>query len=189
MAVFNSTHAALGFAFNRASSQAPKSIMGAMIKTDRSGGEGSGLGGLDGIAQAAFIKARVERLGPLKSAVLCARYMSPYIMYGGGKIINSAWRAAVSTVMSHIRSELAMGDRGPAITTACVIRYYTPNDNRDTFIKMAEKIRYDRRTISEHYRKIALILGGARSGKRGLEAEAFDEIDAELTELGIVGSE
>lgn len=71
--LFDSAAAALAFAFNYSSQQYAETPMGKLLK-GQAIGNGKGLGGLDGAAQAAFVQAEVNRLAPMQRACIVARY-------------------------------------------------------------------------------------------------------------------
>lgn len=71
--LFNSTHAALTFAFEYGGQQSPRTPMTSLMRTANLG-SGKGLSGLDGAAQAGFILAEVCRLPDDQHNIIVARY-------------------------------------------------------------------------------------------------------------------
>ena len=102
--LFNSTHAALTYAFNYAGQQSPKTPLMSLIKNPGDGqlGTGKGLMGLDGAAQAGMILAEVCRLSDEQHNVIVARYGR--VMHEckccGQDAPSDEWRAAIDA-LSH----------------------------------------------------------------------------------------
>lgn len=99
--LFESTHAALVFAFSYAGQQSPKTPMTSLIRTAELG-SGKGLSGVDAAVQAGFILAEVCRLPDDQHNVIVVRYnkLKNECKCCGHERYNDEWSAAVDA-LSH----------------------------------------------------------------------------------------
>ena len=195
--LFSSAHAALVFAFNFSGQCYDRPMMNRLAAPAI--GSGKGLGGLDGAAQAGFIRAEVRGLGSLAEAILIAR-IAPRAMpchcrqsCCSGRKPNAEWVTAISHLADQARRSALLGCAANGIMRReYVVRYFTPKEQRISLEALAEKHDVDRNTASAHCSKVATWLGGlpVRKDKPavpGMEELAVAAIDQRLREIGMVG--
>lgn len=99
--LFAGTHQALTFAFRYSSQVSPKSPMASLLARAVGGGrKGSGLGGVDGAAQAGMILGALEHLSAEQRHVLIARYgdVTHDCPACGQPTASNEWRIAVDAL-------------------------------------------------------------------------------------------
>jgi hypothetical protein len=102
MELFKSADQAALFAYRFSSQQYPQSPMAKQMQKlgMASIGQGKGLSGLDGSAQAGIIKARIERIDPLQRACIVATFsarIEPCSCCGADKPLDE-YKEAVATL-------------------------------------------------------------------------------------------
>lgn len=195
--LFNSAHAALVFAFNFSAQQYDRPLMNRLAAP--AFGSGKGLAGLDGAAQAGFIRAEVSTLGKLAEAILIARTAPRYESCEcrssccSGKKPNKEWTNAIGVLADHVRNTALAGCTAHGLLRReYVVRYFSPKDQRVSLEALAERHDIHRDTASAHYGRVALLFGGSRKGRDttpGLEDAARNAIDDRFREIGLIGDE
>ncbi len=195
--LFVSSHSALVFAFNFSSQQYDRPMMNRLAAPAI--GTGKGLAGLDGAAQAGFIRAEVRDLGRLAEAILMARLAprsnpcSCRAPCCRGNKDNKEWTNAISFLADYVRHTALAGCTAHGMMRReYVIRYFTPKEKRVSLDALAEKHSVDRHAASAHCGKVAALFGGtaARRDKPaaiGLETVAMNAIEDRLRLIGMVG--
>ncbi len=173
--MFQSTHAALVFAFNFSMQQYDQPAMAKLM--GKGIGSGKGLVGTSGAAQAGMVLAAVERLDPIHRAAIYARFAPKFeeCPCCGGDKPTENWQHAVERLaawavpsgISHMRSRRMLiakffGVRGVEIKT------------------MSNDVGLNRNSLAERYREI-----GARLKKA--EDQAQVKLDDEFKQRGLVG--
>ncbi|MDR3087791.1 MAG: hypothetical protein LBU45_07565 [Azoarcus sp.] len=183
--LFESTHAALTFAFHFSGQNYQRPVMNRMVKNEPSG---KGLGGLDGAAQAGMIRAEVSALGRIAEAVITARY-APATLDCSCRAPcccrhkpNPEWRNAIATIADHMRTTALAGCTTTALMRRdYVIRYFSGHPSIDA---LSARHGLHRDSVSAHVAKVSRALYTKKGG--GLENEAFSAVDARMKACGMV---
>jgi hypothetical protein len=195
--LFNNAHSALVFAFNFSGQSFDRPMMNRLAAP--AVGTGKGLVGLDGAAQAGFIRSEVQRLGRLAEAILIARIApsstpcSCRSICCSGHKPNKEWADAISYLADQVRTTALAGcTANGMMRREYVIRYFTPKNKRRMLDSMAKKFDIDRNTASTHNSKVSSWLGGvpSKNGNSaiiGMEELARNAIESRLIEIGMVG--
>lgn len=194
--LFNTAHGALVFAFNFSGQSYDRPAMNRLATPAL--GTGKGLVGLDGAAQAGFIRAEVKAMGKLAEAIIIAR-IAPRSMpcqcrssCCSGQKPNKEWTDAIATLSDHVRTTALAGCIANGLMRReYVVRYFTRKDDRTSLLDLAEKYGIDRDTVSAHAGKVSVYFGGAQAKKNkpstiGFEQVAFNAIEDKLREIGMV---
>jgi len=179
--VFRSTHAALMFALNFTHGTLKRSTLAAMMS---SAGNGRGLGGLDGAAQAGMIRAELEKLAKLRRTILVARYVVATIPCDCGRSCcskireNAEWSEAVNCLSEYVLHEGLTGSVSHyRLRRALVMRYF---GQRQFLVSIAEQCGVNRDTASAYNQKIT-------ERFRQEERLANYEIEGLLKAIGVMG--
>ena len=193
--LFSNAHAALVFAFNYSAQYYAPPLMNRLASPGT--GSGKGLVGLDGAAQAGFIRAEVHSLGEIAEAILIARAAPRYESCScrapccSGRKPNKEWTAAIAVLADYVRTTALAGcTSNGLLRREYVVRYFSPKDQRTGLEALADKHGVHRDTASAHYGRVARLFGGSRKGREttpGLEDVAKNAIDDKLRALGLVG--
>ena len=195
--LFVSAHSALVFAFNFSGQNYDRPMMNRLASP--AVGTGKGLVGLDGAAQAGFVRAEVQGLGPLAEAILIARIAPRHMPCHcrssccGGKKANREWSNAIGYLADYVRTTALAGCTANGIMRReYVVRYFSRKEERTSLEDLSERHDVDRHTASAHASKVVVLFGGhqARKGAQpapGLEAVAMEAIEHRLREIGMVG--
>ena len=161
MAVFKSTYTALTFAFN---------FDGTNVTTPKIGvqpsGNGKGLGGLDGAAEAGNIKRIVGECGRYAENIAKARFMPRRIQCSCkrpcccGWMPNFEWRAAVRDIANEIRAVCFDGRNAYDYQARVVGRYFSKEIEREKFDDLADAIGFSDRTVRRHFDQVHSFLHG-----------------------------
>lgn len=181
-ALFESTHAALIFAFNATRSTQGQSAMARLM-----GGPlpaGRGLGGLDGAAQAGFILCEVAALIPrLRGQIITARFAVRSIPCDcgheccSGSRPNREWMRAIGEISDLVRTEALAGTVVNYTLRSIIVRRYF--GVHSSLKDAADASGVDRDTASSHAAKVIGYL-------KDQERLARFEIDGKLKAAGIV---
>lgn len=195
--LFESAHGALVFAFNFSGQCYDRPMMNRLASPTF--GTGKGLVGLDGAAQAGFIRAEVQALGKLAEAILIAR-LAPRSMpchcrqsCCSGKKPNKEWTDAIAFIADYVRNTALAGcTANGMMRREYVVRHFSRKEERIGLDDLAEKHDINRHTVSAHAAKVALLLGGQQAKKDkpaapGLESAAMNAIEDQLRDIGMVG--
>jgi hypothetical protein len=194
--LFASAHAALTFAFHFSEGAYDRPVMNRMADTTR--GEGSGLAGLDGAAQAGMVRQEIQQLGPLKVALLIARSAPPTVPCDckasccSGHKFSQEWQNAISYLADHVRrTALAGCTSNSLLRREYVLMQFAPKSQRPSFSDLAAKHGVDRHTVAAHAQKVATYFGGSRSkkGRRaapGIEEDAMKAAEDTLRACGLI---
>lgn len=177
-AVFTSTHSALKFAFNFTHGTVQKNILDLS-----NSGNGRGLAGLDGAAQAGMVLGEIDRLSILSRNLLRGRYgvrtnnCSCKAPCCNGYRVNGSWGEAVDYLAEYLLlAELHEKIWHQKLRRALIIRYF---DVKQPFTEIATSCGLKRDTASNYYKRVVEHL-------RKQERHAFVTIDARLQAVGIV---
>jgi hypothetical protein len=189
--LFRSPHAALVFAYSFVA-QPERPLMNRMGQ-DYSP-PGKGLGGLDGAAQAGFIRAEVEQLGKLVEAIIIARF-APHALpctcrspCCSGRKSNKEWRVALAVIADRARTNALAGCTSTGIMRlAYVERHFCRKDERINLDKLADRLGMHRNTVQDHARRVHVWLAGTRGkvGIPGMEDAAINAISERLIGQGV----
>lgn len=171
--LFDSTHAALTFAYNFQGSPA-LSVVNQMA--NKPGPMGKGLGGLDGAAQAGIIRRKVASLGKLHESIIIAEYAqrSRLCPCCSGPTFNQEWKDAIGYIADIVRTEaLSEHKTTHPIRRACVEKFFGLNFN---VLKTAENLAVERHAL-------AVMIGKARKYLRTEQDRAHTAIDGCLSKL------
>lgn len=195
--LFDTAHGALVFALSFSSQAYDRPMMNRIAAPAI--GSGKGLVGLDGAAQAGFIRAEVRALGKLGEAILFAR-IAPRTMpchcrsaCCSGLKPNREWTDAIAYLADHVRTTALAGcTANGVLRREYVVRYFTRKEERMSLEALAEKHSIARNTVAAHAAKVTALLGGERTrkgaaGVPGLEQMALDAIEDRLRSAGMVG--
>lgn len=196
--LFNTAHGAIVFALNFSGQSYDRPIMNRMADEPRPAGKG--LSGLDGAAQAGFIRAELKALGRLAESILIARIAprtTPCTCRASccsGHKPNKDWTDAIAFLADHVRTTVYAGCVvNGLMRREYLVRYFTKKEDRVSLEALAEKYEIDRHTVSAHNSKVAAWLGGvpARKDKPamlGMEQAALNAAEDRLREIGMVGT-
>jgi len=190
MAVFKSTHTALTFAFN---------FDGTNVTTPKIGlpppaGNGKGLGGLDGAAEAGNIKRIVHECGRYAENIAKARFMPkrlpcsckrPCCM---GWTPNFEWKSAVREIADEIQAVCFDGRNAYDYQARVVGRYFSKEMERENFADLADAVGFSERTVRRHFDQVSSFLHGNKTYK-GSEQVVIERIDNALRYAGVVGED
>lgn len=195
--IFTSAHAAMVFAFNFSSQNYDRPMMNRLASP--AVGTGKGLVGLDGAAQAGFVRAEVQGLGPLAEAILIARIAPRHMPCHcrssccGGKKANREWSNAIGYLADYVRTTALAGCTANGIMRReYVVRYFSRKEERTSLEDLSERHDVARNTVSAHASKVATLFGGYQAKKDkeavpGLEVAAMNAIEERLRQIGMVG--
>lgn len=194
--LFPSAQAALTFAFHFTQGAVDRPAMNRLA--DGPAGEGSGLAGLDGAGQAGLIRQEIAELGPLKEAMLMARWAPPSVPCAcaasccAGYKFSQDWHQAINLISEHVRKTALAGcTTNNLLRREYVLMLYAPKDQRATIQDLANRHGVDRHTVGTHAAKVATYLGGSRSKKGnrrplGMEERAMVDIEEKLKLVGMI---
>lgn len=195
--LFQSAHAALVFAFNFNMQQYDRPLINKLAGGSLPGG-GRGLSGIDGAAQAGMIRAELERLNPVRKAMVVAS-VAPREIYAGrsmspGKEMrpNPEWKEAVMIVSWDMAAAALSGCISHrALRAGIVARCFGV---KVSLVELAERCGVAQNTATNHYQRIRNYLHGTRGGASaapviGEVRRALDEIEARLIAAGMVAYE
>lgn len=195
--LFNSAHSALVFAFNFSGQAYDRPTMNRMAAPSL--GNGKGLVGLDGAAQAGFILAEVKALGKMAEAILIARLAprsTPCMCRAAccsGQKPNKVWTDAIAFLSDHVRTTALAGCiANGMMRREYVVRYFTRKDDRTSLEDLAKKYDIDRHTVSAHAGKVTAYFAGVQAKKNkpatpGFEEVATNAVEDRLRNIGMVG--
>lgn len=180
-AVFASAHAALKFAFNFSHGTLKRGTIGALAG---GGGNGRGLGGLDGAAQAGMILLELDALSKVGRNIVAARFAPQAEPCGcrsrccRGYAESQAFVDAVETLTEVILLEGLTGTISHyRLRRAVVLRYFGV---RMSFPEIAAACRVNRDTACDLNKRVVERL-------KAEEARAMAAIEDRLRRAGIVG--
>lgn len=191
--LFTSAHAALVFAFNFNMQQYDRPLMNKLAGTPAGGGKG--LSGIDGAAQAGMIRAELDRLNPIRKAMVTAS-IAPRQVYAGksdpGKgewRPNPEWQTAIMTISWDMASSALSGCiSNRALRAGIVARCFGAKVNLS---ELAEYCEVAQNTATNHYQRIRNYLNGTRGGSGtepiiGEVRRAMDDIERRLLAAEII---
>jgi hypothetical protein len=181
--LFMSARSALVFAYNFSGQSLARPPVNRMAAP--SAGTGKGLGGLDGAAQAGFIRREVKVLGTLPEAILIARIAPRSTPCGcralccSGQKPNREWIDSINLLADHMRQTALAGCTSNGLMCReYVLRHFTVSTSRTSFEKIAEGYEVNRQTVGSHAGKVAKLL-------RALEHAADGAISDRLRMIGM----
>ncbi|KAB1444947.1 hypothetical protein [Bordetella bronchiseptica] len=194
--LFASAAAALAFAFNFSMQQYDRPLMN-RVAAGPGSGNGLGLVGNDGAAQAAMIQRRIATLTPRHQALLTTRFAPPTMdcfcdaPCCGGTRPNFLWQSGVRLVADAAEKE-ALTDCtiNRALTLALVAKLFDKRPG--TLAAIAVDVEVATNTASKHHARLRAWLYGDewKSGRlenAGVDAQALAAAERVLREAGIVG--
>lgn len=150
---------------------------------------GSGLGGLNGAAQAGMIRREVSSAGKLIESLITAKYAPMWLPCScghaccSGKIENREWAEAIPYIVLDVSKNALRG--ADQVTVAwCVKAYYSGMQVPATIIASYAGVHVS--TITRQMKDIKAYLRGTRK-KEGMDAVAYRAVDRILVDKGIVG--
>jgi len=177
-ALFTSAYNALVFAYNYNDATYGRSMMSKMAS---SSGDGNGLGGLDGAAQAGIIKSKTRVLGPFLEAALIVRVairsMPCHCLSSccSGQKINKEWQSAMwlltNTLDPKITSKITH-----YLRVDFVIKHYFQDV---TFVDLENVYKINHQTLSKYMASISKTL-------KQNEQTAWAAITESLKEAGLI---
>ena len=195
--LFSSAHDALVFAFNYSGQRYGQTPMS---KIAAPAAPGKGLSGVDGAAQAGFIRAEVAAIGRILEAILIARF-APHTVPCScrrscciGKKPNGEWTGAIHLLADHLRDEVLKN----CVTSwdmriQYIMRQFLPKGSAATLDEIAQRNNRHVNTVSEHNAVVKRFFGGYQEtvdGKKvrvpGAEEKARTGIEKRLTDIGMV---
>jgi hypothetical protein len=183
--LFKSTHAALTFCLNFVEQQYERPMMNRLAAAIV--GNGKGLAGLDGAAQAGMIRSELRRLTRVEESALIARCAPAMLPCHCGHACCSGekphreWTDAIGELARDLKRAV-FDDREVNIMLrrTYVLRYFTPKKNRLAIEAAAERFDIVRNTFSAHYSRVKAYL-------QKVEDRGFDLLDERLRAGGVVG--
>jgi hypothetical protein len=172
--LFNSTHAALAFAFSYSERNGRPNMLGSMSEKLRPR-TGRGLVGLDGAAMAGMILRHVlADLSELQSAVIVGKFSRPTPCRSCGSFHDTTDRIeAVERLAQYTLTKMQLDRPNLALRRGLVRRYL---GDRVKMRDLAQTCGVHQNTASNHDKKVQEIL-------RGIEREAMRALDEGLREL------
>jgi hypothetical protein len=198
--LFQNVHAALVFAFNFAGDAYARPLMNRLIGPTPP--TGKGLAGIDGAAQAGFIKQEVYACGRLAEAIITAR-IAPRALPCHcrapcccGRKRNTEWHNAIAYIADEMRRTVlrtCTSITNGLLRRDYVERYFHPKDAKLSLEAIAKRHKINRDTASTHCAMVRNSLAGFPANKdapavHGLEEEAFNAIEAKLRNTGMIGA-
>ena len=171
--IFNSAHEALVFAFNFKSQQYPRTPMTQLLAGSALG-SGRGLVGVDGAGQAGMVLREVLDLPPDQRAIIIGRFSKPIECPCCG---GDAPSADYNEALAHLATILS----GPLAGTTCDFRIRRElarkyMNGKVSMAMLAEATGMPRRTLTDHYRKVAATLAPLEKRARA----ALDDLLASM---------
>ena len=194
MALFRSTHDALKFAYNFDGTNCTNVMIGVPPH-----GNGRGLGGLDGAAEAGNIKRIVHSLGNDTEMIIVARFMPERIICRCGRVCCKGWYASLGwksalRYLARTLSPVCFGGKGSEEYRMDVVAHWFRPDEMsiEEIVEKEEKLnpekKVSRSTAYEHFDAVRKFFHSTKK-RKGAEQVVFDAVDNELQRLGIVGDE
>lgn len=186
--IFRSAREALVFALNFSAEQYDRPAMSKMAA--RATGSGRGLGGLDGAAQAGFVRQELAACGRLYEALIIAQLAprgTPCACRApccSGTRPNRERAEAIDYLVTEaikVLSGCVTHHRMRVALVEAALRRERPG-----ITALAERCGVHRDTVSEHAKRVRRWLIGERE-EIGLEQRAWEAITARLTACGMVG--
>lgn len=193
--LFDSSHAALVFAFNFSGQQYQASAMNKAMTPQI--GSGKGLVGVDGAAQAGMIRRELGTLPDLHQAVLTARVAPRDVPCEctrpccSGRLPNSEWTNAIVWLTERAMQQLSGSFSHYRVRRSILEKIFGVKTNLSD---IAELCGVHRNSLSEHNAKLKLWIEGEKGRKGlnaspGVEAVAWMAIDGRLKAARMVGVE
>lgn len=174
--LFRSAHAALVFALNYSMQQYDRPLMN-RVAAGPAKGEGKGLSGLDGAAQAGMIRAELARLAPLHQAVLVASIAPQQVPCEcraaccGGWKTNLEWSDAISELTTAAAAAALAGCVSNGRLRSALIQRLL--GAKATLSDLAARHNVDEKTAGAHSAKLKRWLFGANGDGGGLHTQAY----------------
>lgn len=189
MPVFRSAHEALTFAFNYNGSNTVSVHMGDVPPP---AGNGRGLGGLDGAAEAGNVKRIVREFGAVTEALAIARFAPPRVPCSchrpccSGWTPNNEWRQAVRLLSQEVMKECFNFAGDVVYRFEIVSQYFLKEAERKPIELIASSIHLHKATAYRHFKAVRDYFRGTRTNE-GVEQIALNLIDERLRAIGVVG--
>lgn len=187
-ALFSSAHAALVFAFNFSGQQFDKSAMARLAAGPSR--TGKGLGGLDGAAQAGFIRQELHGCGELVENVLIARIAPKSVICEctksccSGKQPNREWDDAIVWLTREAMQHLAGSLSHYRLRRGIIEKYFGVKHD---IAELAGICDVSRNTVALHQQKLLKWLkGDSDRPMSGMEAQCWARFEMALEQTGMV---
>ena len=192
--LFKNSYDALVFAFNYSGQQYGKSPMIKITGTHMPSGKG--LSGVDGAAQAGFIRAEVAAMGRILEAILIARF-APHTVPCScrqpcciGEKPNKEWTEAVAVLADHLRDNVLKS----CVTTwdmrvQYIMRQFTKKGDRVSLEEIARRNNVSERTVSTHFGIVRAFFNGKKDNSGhvpGIEEVAQIAIEGRLSKIEMI---
>lgn len=180
--IFTSAHAALKFAFNFSHGTLKRGVLAQMLG---GGGNGRGLAGLDGAAQAGMIQCELGALSEVRRSIVVAKFSPQHEPCScrssccRGWVENRAFGDAIKFISEYILVEGLTGNISHyRLRRSIVLRYFGV---RVSFVELATMCGVNRDTASDLNKRVM----GHLDHEKGA---AMNEVDDRLRAAGIVAS-
>ncbi|MEX3628437.1 MAG: DNA-binding protein [Burkholderia sp.] len=179
--LFSSAHSALVFAFNFSGQCYDRPMMNRLAQP--AVGNGKGLSGLDGAAQAGMIRAKLRTLGRLHENILIARTAPKTIPCDcgspccAGHRTNLEWFDAAGYLTEHAKGALAGCFAHYRLRSAIIQKYFGV---KISMVEIADDCEVSRTTANDHNAKVVKLL-------KAEESKAWAAIEDKFQAAGIVG--
>lgn len=164
--LFDSTYAALAFAYRYSTQQYQPTPMARLMRGTI--GSGKGLHGLDGAAQAGIIRAEVDKIREVERSAIVARFA----------VDDREGLAAKIRLIQPATASLGTGVHSRRLVDALVQRYY---GKRVHLKDLSEMVGIHPNTMTDRWRCIRRVLAE-------IEHRGMDMVEARLQEAGLVPS-
>lgn len=180
--LFRSAHEALVFALNYSGQAYDRPLMNRMAQEPHRS-SGKGLAGLDGAAQAGFIRAELSRLAPVCQAALIARIAPPSTPCACGHACcsghrpNPEWNDAIAVLATFAASALSGCVSNGKLRRGIVAKHFGAAIGG--IGKLADACGVHRDTASAHNARIVALL-------KRVEGQAWHEFDRLMLASGMI---
>ena len=188
--LFESAYSALVFALNFSGQAYDRPLMNRLAAPAI--GTGKGLAGLDGAAQAGFIRAEVAALGRIAEAIITARFAPRSVTCScrapccSGRKENNEWVNAIAALSDHIRTTALVGCTSNGLMRRDYVRrYFTRKTDRAALEDIAGRYKIDRNTSAAHYKRVVGLFAGSGT-QPGLENLAVMAAEDRMIAAGMV---
>lgn len=185
MPLFKSAYDALRFAYNFNGDNCVSPMLGIPPS-----GNGKGLGGLDGAAEAGNIKRIVATLGIDSEMIIVARFMPDRIICGCGRACcqgwypSLGWKSAIRH-LARILASVCFNDKGSESYRMLMLAHWFKPDNQ-TIEDIGKVEGYSRSTAYEHFKAVRKFFRSTRT-RKGAEQVVIEAVEEQLRKAGIVG--
>lgn len=187
MALFKSAYDALTFAYSFNGDNCTKATLGLPPQ-----GNGRGLGGLTGAAEAGNIKRIVHGLGEVAEAYVTAKFTPARIPCScrrpccQGWSFNKEWMGAVIRIAKECNQPCFGGDGHARYRWKVTAQYFLKPNEREAIPTIAEQWGIHRTTAWRHFKSLVSLFRGTRK-RKGMEQTFIDAVEEQLAKADIIG--